>query len=126
MLKITENTRSVPNPQKTKGQVGGYSVVGDSMIGGDKATKQANSTKKKNQAKTTKSKILVKSKNHDFPPDSRNKKVGIGFFTPKTRLAFTHLKQTFVEAPIFHHFNLKSYIWIETDASGYAIGNVLS
>ena len=85
-------------------------MVGNNMVGGGKATNQANFTKRKNQAKTTKFKILVKSKNHDFPPNSRNKKVGTGFFTPKARLAFSQLKQAFVKAPIFHHFDLESHI----------------
>ena len=64
-------------------------MVGNSIIGGGEATNQTNFIKRKNQAKTTKSKILVKSKNHDFLLNSRNKEVGTGFFTPKARLAFT-------------------------------------
>ena len=36
-----------------------------------------------------KSKNLIKSKNCDFLPNSRNIETGPGFFTPKTRLAFT-------------------------------------
>ena len=75
--------------------------------------------------KTTKSKILIKSKNHDFPK-SKTEKAGTGFFTPKARLAFTQLRQAFVEAPILHHFDLKSYIRIEIDISGYVIGGILS
>ena len=75
--------------------------------------------------KITKSKILVKSKNHDFPK-SRLEEAGMGFFTPETRLAFTQLRQAFVKAPILHHFNPESHIRIETDASGYAIGGMLS
>ena len=48
------------------------------------------------------------------------------FFTSRARLAFTKLRQTFVKAPIFHHFDLERYIRIETDTSGYAIGEVLN
>ena len=96
------------------------------MVDGDEATNQANSTKRKNQMKTTKFKILVKSKTQDFSPNSRNKEAGMGFFIPKTRLAFTQLRQTFVEAPILHHFNPESIIQIETDVSGYAIDGILS
>ena len=93
------------------------------MVGGGKAT---NPTKGKNQVKMTKSKILVKSKNHDFPLNSRNKEVGTDFLIPETRLAFTQLKQAFIEAPIHHHFDPESHIRIETDVSSYVIGDVLS
>ena len=126
MLKTTRSTRSAVNPKKTKGEVGGNNVVDDSIVGGVKVTNQANSTKGKNQSKTTKSKILVKSKNHDFPLKSRTKKAGMGFFTPEARLAFTQLRQAFVEAPILYHFNTKSHIRIETNALGYAISSILS
>ena len=122
MLMTTRNIGSTANSERTEDEVGSKSMVGNSMVGGGKAT---NPTKGKNQAKTTKSKILVKSKNHNFPM-SMTKEAGTGFFTPKARLAFTQLRQTFVEAPIFHHFDSKSHIRIETDASGYAIGGILS
>ena len=92
------------------------------MIGGVEAT---NPAKRKNQAKTTKSKILVKSKNHDFSK-SRAEKAETSFFTPKAKLAFTQLRQAFVEAPILHHFDAESHIRIEIDVLGYAIGSVLS
>ena len=121
MLKTTRSTRSTTNPKETKGGVDGDSVFGN-MIGGSKAT---NPIKRKNQAKTTKSKILVKSKNHDFLK-SRTEKVGTGFFTPKARLVFTQLRQAFIEVPILHHFNPESHIRIKNDVSGYAIGGVLS
>ena len=48
------------------------------------------------------------------------------FLTPDARRAFTQLRQAFTEAPILQHFNLECHIRIETDASGYAIGGVLS
>ena len=85
ILKTTGSTGSAAHPEETEGEVGGDSVVGNSMVGGGEAT---NPTKGKNQAKTTKSKILVKSKNHDFPK-SRIEKAETCFFTPKARLAFT-------------------------------------
>ena len=50
----------------------------------------------------------------------------MGFFTLKARLAFTQLRQAFIKAPIFYHFDSKSHIRIETDATDNAIGNVLS
>ena len=83
MLKTTGSTGSTANPEETKGEVGGNSVVGN-LVGGDKTT---NSTKRKNQAKITKSKTLLKSKNHDFLK-SKTEETGTSFFTPKARLAF--------------------------------------
>ena len=122
MLKTTGSTGSAANPKEIKGEVGGDSMVDNSIVRGGKAT---NPIKGKNQAKTTKSKILVKSKNYDFPK-SRTEKAGTGFFNPKTRLAFTQLRQAFVKAPIFHHFDPESHIRIKTDVLGYAIGDILS
>ena len=48
------------------------------------------------------------------------------FLTSNAREAFNHLKQAFTEAPILRHFDPELHIRIETDASGYAIGGVLS
>ena len=58
---------------------------------------------------------------------SKSKKmVGSDFLTPGAKLAFTKLRQAFLKAPILHHFDPERHIRIETDASGYAIGGVLS
>ena len=54
------------------------------------------------------------------------KTVGSDFLTPGAKLAFTELRQAFLKAPILHHFDPERHIRIETDASGYAIGGVLS
>ena len=48
------------------------------------------------------------------------------FLTPKARSAFNHLRLTFTEALILQYFNPECHIRIETDALGYAIGDVLS
>ena len=121
ILKTTGSTKSVANPKETKGKVGGNSIVGDMVSSGE----AINSIKRKNQAKTTKSKILVRSKNHDFPK-SRTEEARTGFLTPKARLKFIQLRQKFVEAPILYHFDLESHIRIETDVSGYTIGSIIS
>ena len=122
MLKTTGITGSATNFEEIEDNIAANSVIGNNMVGGNKAT---NPTKGKMQAKTTKSKILVKSKNHDFLK-SRIEEVGTSFLTPETRLLFTQLRQAFVEAPIFYHFDPKSHIQIETDALDYAIGGILS
>ena len=48
------------------------------------------------------------------------------FLTFGTREAFNQLRQVFTKAPILWHFDSECHIWIETDASCYAIGRVLS
>ena len=50
----------------------------------------------------------------------------MGFLTLEASLTFTQLKKAFTKAPILHHFDPKHYIKIETNASGYAIGEVPS
>ena len=57
---------------------------------------------------------------------SKSKKTESGFLTPGARKAFTELRQAFIKAPILHHFDPERHIRVETDASGYAIGGVLS
>ena len=57
---------------------------------------------------------------------SKSKKTESGFLTSGARKAFTELRQAFIKAPILHHFDPKRHIRVETDASGYAIGGVLS
>ena len=57
---------------------------------------------------------------------SKSKKTESGFLTSRARKTFTKLRQTFIKAPIFHHFDPKRHIRVDMDASGYAIGGVLS
>ena len=57
---------------------------------------------------------------------SKNSNGAMGYLTPGAKLAFTQLRQAFTEALILRHFNPKCHIQIEIDASGYAIGRVLS
>ena len=48
------------------------------------------------------------------------------YLTLDAKRAFDQLHQAFTEAPIIKHFDPERYIWVETDASGYAISGVLS
>ena len=48
------------------------------------------------------------------------------FLTPDAKKAFNHLRLVFIKAPILRYFDSESHIWIETDASSYAISEVLS
>ena len=66
-----------------------------------------------------------KSRNLTRIPNIRTTKKP-NFLTPNTKKAFNHLRLAFIKAPILRHFDPESHIRIETDASGYAIGGVLS
>ena len=46
--------------------------------------------------------------------------------TPEAKKAFEELKMAFTTAPVLRHFNPELSIRIETDASGYAIDDILS
>ena len=48
------------------------------------------------------------------------------YLTPGAKKAFNQLRQAFTKAPILRHFDPECHIRIETDASGYTIGGVLS
>ncbi len=48
------------------------------------------------------------------------------FLTFEARKTFTELRQAFVKTPILNHFDPECHIQIETDASDYAIGGILS
>lgn len=50
---------------------------------------------------------------------------GVGFLTPKARLAFTKLRQIFIEASIFNYFYLEYHIQIKSIISDYAISGIL-
>ena len=48
------------------------------------------------------------------------------YSTPDAKRSSDQLRQTFTKVPIIENFNLGRYIQVETDASGHAIGGVLS
>ena len=50
----------------------------------------------------------------------------MGYLTSKAREVFTQLRQPFIKAPILRYFDLKYYIRIETNTSGFAIGRIFS
>ncbi len=102
--------------RKTREKTGSEVKGGGIKIGGVKLVK---GKKSKNSAKA---KILkfVKATSPGTALEARR------FLTPKARLAFIWLGQAFTEAPILHHFYLERHIRIETDASGYGIGRMLS
>ena len=90
-----------------------------------KGQKSAKSRKlsKSEKSKGEKSKKLPKIGN-TLNFDAKN--TGPSFLTPKARSAFNRLRLAFTKALILRHFDPECYIWIETNASSYAIGGVLS
>ena len=87
-------------------------------------TGRSESQKSAKSRKSSKSgKISSKSENS---PNFGATESGPSFLTPEARSAFNHLRLAFTEAPILRHFDPECHIRIETDASGYAIGGVLS
>ena len=81
----------------TAGRDGNGSKIDDSEFDGNEV--RDNEVGKKVQK-------LPKCKN-----SSKSKKaIRSDFLTPKARLAFTKLRQVFVKAPIFDHFDLKRHI----------------
>ena len=69
------------------------------------------------------SKISAKSKSRT---KSDNNLEGPKFLTSKAKKDFNRLRQAFTKASILRHFDPECHIWIETNASGYAIERVLS
>ena len=59
-------------------------------------------------------------------PNFNTKENRPSFLTPDARMTFNYLRLAFIKALIFRHFDPKCHIWIETNASSYAIGGVLS
>ena len=96
--------------------------------------KKSGNSKGQKLAKSRKSSKSGKSKGEKSkkPPKSGNssnfdaKDTGPSFLTPGAKEAFNRLRLAFTEAPILRHFDPECHIRIETDASGYAIGGVLS
>ena len=70
-----------------------------------------------------KSKKLAKSKTLKFAKAHSSATV---FFTTKTRLPFTQLRQAFTKAIILHRFYSDCHICIKRDPSGHAIGRFQS
>lgn len=62
-------------------------------------------------------------KNYDF---AKANSFGMDFLAPQVKKTFIQLQKSFIEALILYHFESKSYIRIETDASDFSIGEIPS
>ena len=87
------------------------SSVDDGEIVGGRSTGWLGTSKK--SAKSKKMKSVYNSEESKF-------------LTSKAKEAFNRLRQAFTKALILRHFYLECHIRIETNASDYAIGGVLS
>ena len=127
MLKISENIEFLTRPREGVVAFGDDSRVGrdgselhGKKTGDDEVDDEVDNEVEKKNLKTSKFKNLFKKL-------SKSKKtMGSDFISPKVKLAFTELRQTFFKAPILHHFDPRRHIWIEINASGYTISGVLS
>lgn len=83
---------------------------------------------KKSHLAESKKSILAKYKNSDLLKAYFIKAnfFKIDFLTSETKKVFIHLQKAFIETLILFYFNSKYYIYIETNASEYAIIGVLS
>ena len=130
MLKTTGSPDvSGPGVGNSDDEVIGFGVSDSS--GGELAKKSGKSSKglKLSKSGNSKGKKLIKSKKPSKSgnlPNFNAKEAGPNFLTPEARATFNRLRLSFTKAPILWHFDLECHIWIETDASGYSIGEVLS
>ena len=99
--------------EKTGSSVALAFRVDDDEVGGGKGTVSQSDVSRK----LAESKSWTNSGNNLEEPK---------FFNFEAKEAFNRLRQAFTKGPIFRHFDLESHIRIEIDASGYAIGEVLS
>ena len=56
----------------------------------------------------------------------KSKKTGLFKFPLTAKEVFNELQKTFYSAPVLKHFNPALPIWLETDASGFALVSILS
>ena len=111
----------------------------DGVEGGDESiekcgklskTGKSSKSQKSKSEKTSKSQNSAKSgKKSSKSGNSTNfdaMEDGPKFLTPDARIAFNHLRLAFTEALILQYFDSECHIRIETNASSYAIGGVLS
>ena len=101
---------------KTTGSsvISASSVNDNEVIGGRDAVGRSDASRKS-----------AKSKNQTKSGNSNNLEE-LKFLTSKAKEAFNCLRQAFIKAPIFRHFDSKCHIRIETNVSGYVIEKVLS
>ena len=117
MLKISESTESKTQPGEGGVGVGGSRTERE----GNKLDRSELHSGEIDGSGVGNDEVVKKDRN-----SSKSKKSELGFLTSRAKKAFTELRQAFIKTPILHHFDSERHIRVETDASGYAIGEVLS
>lgn len=119
MLKILENIK-LARLEKSKNEIGS-----DNKNKFNNKSEISNNELKNNKVGNDK---VVKKKNHwkIFIFKKTVILIILDFFTPRTRLTFTKLKQVFIKTLIFYYFHLKYFIQIKTNALEYGINKVFS
>ncbi len=119
LRKTDESTGNKPQSTQAENQdaLGATGGAGGDGIGG--SFENLSTTIKSAKSKKPK---LTKFKKSDLAKANS----GTDFLTLGAKEAFIYLKKAFTEASILRHFHPKCHIRIETDASGYAIGGILS
>ena len=128
MLKIAVPTERLTSERVGNGE-GGDNVHGSGVEIAKKSSKSKGQKTSKPQKSAKSRKLSKLGKNWSKSgnsPNSGTTETEPSFLTPEARLAFNRLRLAFTKAPILWHFDLECHIQIETDASGYAIGGVLS
>ena len=115
-----DDSRPTSGKNESDGEVDGF---GSGVEHAKKSGKSKGQKMSKSQKSSKSGKNSSKSGNL---PNFGATKTEPSFLTPKARSAFNRLRLAFTEAPILRHFDPECHIRIETDASGYAIGGVLS
>ena len=111
MLKITWLSIALASRIDDNEVVDGRGAVGGGAIGRSNAS-----------WKSAKSKSRIKSGHLGNSNNLKEPK----FLTSNVKEAFNRLRQAFTKAPILRHFDPEYHMRIETNESGYGVGEVLS
>ena len=118
-----DNSGSIFKKNNGNVKVNKFSLGGDGM-------EYAKNLRKLKGKKLSKSWKLAKSrrnlsKNENLP-NFDIEKTRPSFLISEAKAAFNHLQLAFIKTLILWHFDLEYHIWIETKASRYTIGRMLS
>ena len=122
-----DGSRSVSGRNNGDGEVDKFR---DDGLEDAKKLRKSKGQKTSESRKTSKSRKSAKSEKNSLKsgnlPNFGATEVAASFLTPGARETFNRLWLAFTKAPILWHFDPECHIQIETDASDYAISNMLS
>ena len=112
--------------QATKNKKNKTVSAGNGGAGGDSAGSRISKSIKNLSTVANLAKKLKLTKPKRSRLSNAKNNSGTNFLTPRAKKIFIYLQKTFIKALILRHFDPQCYIWIEIDALGYAIGEVLT